>query len=251
MKKIIKLYSFILLIILFNPLYSQVDITVPDTVLSLDAGDTFYLPVYTSSLDGLGVVSFQFDFHFDSTLLNFINYYNNGTLSSDFSFIAANEISPGFGRVAASGTSAINGEGILIYLEFKLLSNGISDIILTDFKFQDNGPTANITNGKITEINENSANIPQDYSLNNYPNPFNPETTIKYELPKQTYVKIEVFNILGQQIRTLINETQPAGCHQIKWNGRNYNGIRVNSGLYLYKLQAGDFTGIKKMVLLK
>jgi flagellar hook assembly protein FlgD len=93
---------------------------------------------------------------------------------------------------------------------------------------------------------------PNEFTLGqNFPNPFNPVTTIRYELPKQTKVTLKVYNLLGQEVKTLVNETQQAGFHTIIWNGRNGAGYAVASGLYFYRLEAGAFTKAKKMLLLK
>jgi type IX secretion system substrate protein len=80
----------------------------------------------------------------------------------------------------------------------------------------------------------------------NYPNPFNPSTKIKYTLPKSEKVKIEIFNLLGQKIKTLIYKKMPAGNHEIEFTAKN-----LPSGVYLYRIQSGEFQEVKKMVLLK
>lgn len=102
------------------------------------------------------------------------------------------------------------------------------------------------------------SNIPQYYALSqNYPNPFNPATTIKYQLPKTTKVKLEVYNILGQRVKTLVDGLQPADYYKIEWDGRNHHGRQVGSGLYIYRLiaKAADgsenFVKVKKMLLIR
>lgn len=87
--------------------------------------------------------------------------------------------------------------------------------------------------------------------LNNYPNPFNPETTIKYHLPEAAQVKLEVYNMVGQVVRTLVNNQQNAGRYVVQWDAANDNGQNLASGIYLYRIQAGDFHEVKKMLLLK
>lgn len=85
----------------------------------------------------------------------------------------------------------------------------------------------------------------------NYPNPFNPVTTIRYELPEKSFVNITIYDMLGRQVRTLINQTQDAGFKSVIWNATNDNGKLVSAGVYLYKIQAGEFVQTKKMLLLK
>jgi len=83
--------------------------------------------------------------------------------------------------------------------------------------------------------------IPTEFSLlQNHPNPFNPSTTIKYDLPQQAEVKLEIFNLLGRHVRTLVSQTQQAGRYAITWDGRNEQGQALASGVYLYQLHVAD-----------
>ena len=89
--------------------------------------------------------------------------------------------------------------------------------------------------------------IPNKFYLSqNYPNPFNPVTTINYELPITNYVELSIYNILGQKVVTLLKENQAAGKYQIEWNASEFA-----SGIYYYRLQAGDHVQTKKLVLLR
>ena len=93
---------------------------------------------------------------------------------------------------------------------------------------------------------------PKEFSLyQNYPNPFNPETTINYELPEQSQVLINIYDILGREIRTLVNDFQDAGYKSVIWDGTDEFGRSVGTGIYLYQIKASGFTQTKKMVLLK
>ncbi|MCE2448925.1 MAG: T9SS type A sorting domain-containing protein, partial [Candidatus Latescibacteria bacterium] len=87
---------------------------------------------------------------------------------------------------------------------------------------------------------------------NNYPNPFNPATTIKYALPQAADVELTVYNVLGQPVRTLVAEHQSAGRYVVEWDATNASGHSLSSGMYFYRLQAGgEFLETKKMLLLK
>jgi len=98
-----------------------------------------------------------------------------------------------------------------------------------------------------TAVNENKSNRPAAYSLSqNYPNPFNPSTTISYELPSSSRVTLKIFNLLGQEIATLVDGQQDAGSHSLQWNAAN-----VSSGVYFYRLQTENFSQTKKLMLLK
>ena len=97
-----------------------------------------------------------------------------------------------------------------------------------------------------------TGSIPNSYALmQNYPNPFNPSTEISFDLPKASNVELRIFNVLGQQVRTLSNGAMEAGQHKIVWDGRDQGGSQVSSGVYFYRLTAGNYTDTKKMMLLK
>ncbi len=89
------------------------------------------------------------------------------------------------------------------------------------------------------------------FSLNNYPNPFNPETVITYNLPDNSRVELIIYNLKGQRVKKLVNEEQSAGIKTIIWDGRDERGNRVSSGIYFYRIKAGELTEQKKMILLK
>ncbi|MDH7606138.1 MAG: T9SS type A sorting domain-containing protein, partial [Melioribacter sp.] len=94
---------------------------------------------------------------------------------------------------------------------------------------------------------EEEAGIPNDFMLmQNYPNPFNPVTTIKFALPKESHVKLSVYNILGQEVATLVNGLMNAGYHRV-----NFDATGLNTGMYIYKIQAEGFVMMKKMMYVK
>ena len=103
----------------------------------------------------------------------------------------------------------------------------------------------------LLSVNE-TLDIPKDFVLHhNYPNPFNPTTTIRYDLPKDSKVQIMIYDIMGRVVRILVNEKQNGGYKSIIWNGTNDFGQEVGMGMYFYRISAGGFVQIKKMVLLK
>jgi flagellar hook assembly protein FlgD len=85
----------------------------------------------------------------------------------------------------------------------------------------------------------------------NAPNPFNPVTFIEYELPEAAHVTIDVFNLAGRLVRTVVDETQEPGYKTVAWDGTNASGQKVASGVYLYRMKAGSYVSQKRMVLLK
>jgi len=99
---------------------------------------------------------------------------------------------------------------------------------------------------------EDHAQLPKEFDLRqNYPNPFNPTTVIEYALPKASEVKIQIYNILGQKVKSLMDEPQEAGYKTIHWDGKDDHGNEVSSGVYFCRIEAGDFVKCKKMALLK
>jgi hypothetical protein len=101
--------------------------------------------------------------------------------------------------------------------------------------------------GSPTAAQKNSLGLPEKLILfQNYPNPFNPSTTIRYELPRSSEVRLSVFDILGREVSVLVNERRDAGVHEVKFDGSNFS-----SGVYFYRLQAGNFVQSKKLAIVK
>ena len=115
----------------------------------------------------------------------------------------------------------------------------------------------NITNGtnpifyQNEELNTDNNAILNKFHIMNYPNPFNPVTTLRYDLPEDAVVNITIYDMMGRQVKTLVNGSQTAGYKSIQWNATNNIGKPASAGLYLYTIQAGKFKQTKKMVLLK
>ncbi|MFQ6002502.1 MAG: T9SS type A sorting domain-containing protein [Candidatus Zixiibacteriota bacterium] len=104
-----------------------------------------------------------------------------------------------------------------------------------------------------TEVKEvGDDQVPYSFELfQNYPNPFNPTTNIRFSLPRSGHVKLDIYNILGKRVTTLVDEDLTAGNKLVTWDGRNDSGKEVASGVYFYKLKAGEYSETKKMILMK
>jgi hypothetical protein len=103
-----------------------------------------------------------------------------------------------------------------------------------------------------TGVAEDGNDVPAVFSLSqNYPNPFNPSTNIRYSLPKSTHTTVTIYDMRGTKVRTLANSLQNAGVHSVVWDGRDDQTKPVASGVYFYRLEAGDLKMQKKMVLLQ
>ena len=98
---------------------------------------------------------------------------------------------------------------------------------------------------------ENNAVVGTYKLAQNYPNPFNPATTIEYQLKETGNLTLEIYNLLGQQVKVLMRGNQPSGTYSITWDGRNDSGILVPSGMYFYRLKAGNFVQTRKMLFVK
>jgi hypothetical protein len=139
-------------------------------------------------------------------------------------------------NLSDSRLSSIAVSGSFVHVVWRDNRDGNSEI------YYKRNPTGNTIG-----IKNISSEIPSSYSLQqNYPNPFNPATNIKFAIPKNEFVKITVFDMLGKEIETLVNEQLAPGTYETNWNASNYP-----SGVYFYKLSAGDFSETKKMLLLK
>ena len=144
-------------------------------------------------------------------------------------------------RIVFAGAEAVTGPGELL----RVFGVGPEGAQLTQALFND-GSIEGRTDGHL------SARTPVGFALHaNAPNPFNPETTIGFSLASSTPVQLEVFDMLGQKVRTLVSQTLPSGSHQAVWDGRSDAGIKAGSGVYLYRLQAGEFTQMRRMLLIK
>jgi hypothetical protein len=111
-------------------------------------------------------------------------------------------------------------------------------------------PTPGYSNSVLSILVNNP--IPDMYHLfQNYPNPFNPVTTLRYDLPEDGLVNITIYDMMGREVKTLVNSSQTAAYNTIQWNATNNAGQPVSAGIYLYRLDAGQFRQTKKMVLLK
>jgi len=104
----------------------------------------------------------------------------------------------------------------------------------------------------LTNVKKQESIISHNFKLSqNYPNPFNPETTILFSIPEESKVELAIYNVLGQKIRDLIHQNYQTGEHTVKWNGRDDTNKIVNSGIYLLKIKAGEYTDILKMTFMK
>lgn len=152
---------------------------------------------------------------------------------------------------ASTRDAAGSGSGNLAEFTFRI-KGPIPD--LADFSIAD-GILVDVDGhvDPITAVHvESMAKLPATYGLDqNMPNPFNPATAIQYQLPEDGHVRLVVYNLLGQEVRTLVDERVMAGHHAVMWDGRDDSGRSLATGVYLYRLTANDYKQVKRMLLLK
>ena len=138
--------------------------------------------------------------------------------------------------------------------ELRQLANGVPYFeSINEQNILVNEASAVFTNALLVVDDWGHGGVPMMFSLEqNFPNPFNPITQIRYQLPNQTRVSIRVHDIMGRLVKTLVpDQTRLAGFHQITWDATNNNGDPVSAGMYLYVIQTKEFTDTHKMVLMK
>ena len=192
---------------------------------------------------------------FDGTNWTIFNILNSSLLSDNVNSIVIDVnnflwTGTGYG-LTKSDTAGIN------WTVYNTSNSGLLDNYISSIAIDGNGnkwigtiqgglAVFNET-GIVTKVQKLTNNIPGTFVLSqNYPNPFNPTTTINYSLPKAGNVTIMIYDILGREIRTLVNEEKTAGNYTVQFNGSN-----LSSGIYFYRMQSGSFSQTKKLILLK
>jgi hypothetical protein len=99
--------------------------------------------------------------------------------------------------------------------------------------------------------NEGTPDLPNKIATHNYPNPFNPTTTISFNIPQQTNVNVTVYNVKGEKVKTLVNSALNSGTHTVVWDGEDDNQNAVASGVYFYKVRTENSTAVKKIMMIK
>ena len=133
-----------------------------------------------------------------------------------------------------------------------LITDGAFFYQVTALYDQGESDPSNEASVAINVATETTPGVPEAFALaQNYPNPFNPETQIAYTLPAFSHVRLDVFNLMGQRVRTLVDEKQATGVYTVRWDGQTDSGASVATGVYVYRLKTGAFEASRKMVLLR
>lgn len=209
--------------------------------ISPDAGSNFdqLIPVeltsFTATATASATVILNWSTASETENLGF-HVYRSTAIDGTYTQISKNLI-PGAGSSAQAHSYS--------YIDENVASGATYYYKLADVDF----------NGNMTfhgPVSVRVAKVPENFALlQNYPNPFNPRTTIRFDLPQAGRVQLTIYNSAGQLVRTLVNGELPAGAHSVVWDARETTGARVASGVYVYRLEAGDFAAQKKLLLMK
>ena len=252
-------------LLFFNP---KINISIADT--SGAAFDTLNVPILISNLTDLNISSIQTKINTDTSIIVPLSVNNIGTITEHWGNpvyeLSGNELS-----INLNGETPLSGEGVLCNIKFLVNPNAVAndstDITFTDISIAEKGPMivshpakfvvntpSGITNGdnKISQTVENFVLYP------NYPNPFNPDTNIKYQISAPANINIRIYNSAGQLINILVDEYQEIGIHNMLWNGQDFEHKNVPSGIYFYHFRvtsentaARTYEFSRKMILLR
>ena len=216
-----------------------------------DPGMQIEIPINISN--GSNIYGFTGNLIYDHTVVSI-----DTVLFSDYLdgyLFELNEINPGEIRIVSAGANPDGETGVFATLIVTVGENFAeeSNISITNLRWNEGDVIETPVEMTISfGLGLDVASIPDVFALHqNYPNPFNPTTQIQYDLPEDKNVTIAIYDVMGRNIRTLMNGRQTAGYHSVRWDAKNDTGEGVAAGMYIYTIQAGEFRATKKMVLLK
>ena len=196
------------------------------------------------------ILSFDIKVRFDCTALRFVGFEQTD-LSRDFQLFL-NDTRQGEVVIGGFGIAPITDTGEYLQLVFEVIGNHNSSTHVELISYRINAEDPQQGTATVVISSGQGEALPTEYALlNNFPNPFNPETSIKFQLPQQDHVVIKIFNMIGQEVRTLIDEDKAPGTYQIKWDGKDDWGNIAPSGNYVYRMQTKRFNDSRRMVFLK
>ena len=223
----------------------------------IEWGDEFTVVVSLSGNDAGVLKTAEAEITFDPEVIEFksasetqIGITGDGVLFSKAAQMTGKSDDK-VGLVAgACGAAMLDGSGTLGTITFRWISERVGEANLGLLTRLADGSGAIIEYEGSTLTIGATGVIPLDYALHqNYPNPFNPSTTIRFDLPDDANVRLVIYNVMGQEVRTLVSGVTPAGIHSIIWDGTSNEGRDVGSGLYIYRISANDFSATHKMLL--
>ena len=242
------------------------------TMTTPGVGDYIRVDVYAINVHNLD--TYEFEVLYNQNQLDYITATATNPITYEQNILTTNG-GTALGWMIDSSTSGVlslaytlagtdtleapEGEGLIADILFQVLSTIGDSLTFGDVYFYDSFGVMDIITDKGIAIIPGSVSVDniefdsifKEIKLENYPNPFNPTTTISFSIPEEGKVELCVYNIKGQKVKALINEKLNAGAHQVIWHGKDENGKSVSSGIYFYKMDSGRYTSVMKMILLK
>ena len=227
----------------------------PVVKFSENKSHEFYVEIHVEKANDLFGIAFDLKYPHDK--VDILSIEPGNCWSSDRLLYHHNDKSNGSLAIAISQKAGQDGLDENLKIAVLKVKSKTDYLTWEELKFEIINVAANISRGEYFSLVVENATLnsvpfesPKDFQLyQNYPNPFNMATKISYTLPSENWVKVSVFNLLGQEVRTLVDMKQNAGWHTVHWNGRNNNEEMMPSGIYLVKMKAGHFTARRKMIL--
>jgi len=206
--------------------------------IAIDKEGTIALPVFLKNASN--VYAIQFTANIDPEV---VNIESVKSLLPE-GWLMVHNVSGGKLSVAMAGTTPLAEDREIAVISLKVSSKNVESSITGEAIVNEN-EVASLEKVGIRQI-------PNEYKLSqNYPNPFNPTTNISFQIKDNGRVMITIYDILGKKVRTLVDENLNAGYYTVQWNGLSDNGMSLSSGTYFYKIDAGSFTSVKRMLLIK
>ena len=218
--------------------------------IDVQANQTFMIPINMNQAEN--ILSFEGVLVYDPAAIQINDLVWNQAFGN---FFIEEDFSDGTIRFVGAGVSRVDGVSELVQMDVLAL-DGLTEstqITLTDFRLNEN---TIIDVASAAEISLSVLGIddlmPSKFALhNNYPNPFNPETTFHFDIPEEAKVKLTIYDVSGKEVNVLTAGTLNAGSYRVRWDGKDHRGQGVSAGMYLYHIDAGEFSDTKKLILLK
>ena len=236
-----------------NP--DTVEITMPNS--ATDYNSEIQLPIKVDDVNGKNITCINLSLHFNQDIIELIGFSMDSTISELWVDSTYYNNSNGILALKMQGDTMLSGEGDLLKLHFKTKQpNQVTNVQLIRVEFNSGCPVAVIDNSNTliftNVLAPQTDHVPISYQIfQNYPNPFNPTTTITFQMPKPSLVIIQIYNLKGQQIKTLLNEEYPTGNHTLTWDATDDLGFTVSSGVYILQMKSEEFEKSIKLSLLR
>jgi flagellar hook assembly protein FlgD len=231
-------------------LYSNISLELDHDVAP--QGEYVEIPLRMATHDEM-MNTLQFSVEYDAECLRFQSV--KPTPVTEKFLIQVNSSEAGKVHVAMAGIEGINSQSQILLLRFEVLASSkqkqSTQLILVRALANDR-IVKTIPGGEVRFTDTKSKIIPGNFALfHNYPNPFNSSTQIEFQLPQSAHVSIKIYNLRGNEIRTILNENKPAGSYRITWDGKNNHGTAMPSGIYMLQLKSNGYVQSKKMIMMK